>query len=167
MVRTWRFLGFHPLASIQAYFASFRSVRHFDGLNFFACGTRVASAADGRSFGDSPALFKNWLGAAVGEHRGSKVSLCMIVHNEERQLADCLAPVASLFDEIVVVDTGSVDATRRIASQFTSHVFDFPWCDDFSAARNESFAVRAATGCFGSMRMTELATTTSSVCDHS
>jgi tetratricopeptide (TPR) repeat protein len=68
----------------------------------------------------------------------------MIVRNEERNLAECLAPVASLFDEIVIVDTGSVDDTRRIAGRFTPHVFDFPWCDDFSAARNE--ALRHSTG---------------------
>jgi glycosyltransferase involved in cell wall biosynthesis len=66
------------------------------------------------------------------------VSLCMIVRNESGQLAECLGPVASLFDEIVIVDTGSHDATKQIAARFTPHVFDFPWCDDFSAARNES-----------------------------
>jgi O-antigen biosynthesis protein len=62
----------------------------------------------------------------------------MIVRNEEGQLADCLTPVARLFDEIVIVDTGSHDATRQVAERFTPHVFDFAWCDDFSAARNES-----------------------------
>jgi tetratricopeptide (TPR) repeat protein len=62
----------------------------------------------------------------------------MIVRNEEHQLSDCLRPVASLFDEIVIVDTGSQDATREVAARFTPHVFDFPWCDHFSAARNES-----------------------------
>ena len=66
------------------------------------------------------------------------VSLLMIVRNEEQQLAACLAPAAALFDEIVIVDTGSRDQTKRVAAQFTPHVFDFPWCDDFSAARNES-----------------------------
>jgi glycosyltransferase involved in cell wall biosynthesis len=84
------------------------------------------------------------LGEAVNEGNGVTVSLVMIVRNEERNLADCLAPVASLFDEIVIVDTGSVDDTRRIAGRFTPHVFEFPWCDDFSAARNE--ALRHATG---------------------
>jgi O-antigen biosynthesis protein len=68
---------------------------------------------------------------------GKTVSLVMIVRNEEHQLADGLTPVASLFDEIVVIDTGSVDSTREVARRFTPHVFDFPWCDDFSAARNE------------------------------
>jgi tetratricopeptide (TPR) repeat protein len=62
----------------------------------------------------------------------------MIVRNEEHQLSDCLRPVAALFDEIVIVDTGSQDATREVAARFTPHVFDFPWSDHFSAARNES-----------------------------
>ncbi len=84
------------------------------------------------------------LGEAVNEGNDATVSLLMIVRNEERNLAECLAPVASLFDEIVIVDTGSVDDTRRIAGRFTPHVFEFPWCDDFSAARNE--ALRHATG---------------------
>jgi tetratricopeptide (TPR) repeat protein len=49
-----------------------------------------------------------------------------------------------LFAEIVIVDTGSHDATRAVARQFTPRVVDFPWCDDFSAARNET--LRHATG---------------------
>jgi tetratricopeptide (TPR) repeat protein len=74
----------------------------------------------------------------VNRPRKPIVSLCMIVRNEGHQLADCLSPVAELFDEIVVVDTGSRDDTREVARRFTTRVFDFPWCDDFSAARNES-----------------------------
>jgi tetratricopeptide (TPR) repeat protein len=62
----------------------------------------------------------------------------MIVRDEEQNLSDCLTPLAGLFQEIVVVDTGSRDRTREVARQFTPHIFDFPWCDDFSAARNES-----------------------------
>jgi glycosyltransferase involved in cell wall biosynthesis len=68
----------------------------------------------------------------------------MIVKNEEANLAACLEPVADLFDEIIVVDTGSTDATRQIAQRFGAKVFDFPWCDSFSAARNE--CLRHATG---------------------
>jgi len=68
----------------------------------------------------------------------------MIVRNEERNLAECLSPVAELFDEIVIVDTGSQDATCEIARRFTPHVHSFEWCDDFAAARNES--LRHATG---------------------
>jgi glycosyltransferase involved in cell wall biosynthesis len=67
-----------------------------------------------------------------------KVSLCLIVRNEEDHLPACLASAAGLFDEIVVVDTGSTDRTREIARQAGARVFDFPWRDDFSAARNET-----------------------------
>lgn len=74
----------------------------------------------------------------------ARVSLCMIVRNEEQNLADCLGPVADLFDEIIIVDTGSHDKTKEVAQRFTPHVFDFTWCDDFSAARNET--LRHATG---------------------
>lgn len=68
----------------------------------------------------------------------------MIVRNEERNLAECLTPVAHLFDEIVIVDTGSHDATVEIARRFTPRVHTFEWCDDFAAARNES--LQHATG---------------------
>jgi len=80
----------------------------------------------------------------VDSHRKATVSLCMIVRNEAHQLEQCLAGALPLFDEIVVVDTGSRDATKQIAARFARQVFDFPWCDDFSAARNES--LRRASG---------------------
>ena len=49
-----------------------------------------------------------------------------------------------MVNEIVVVDTGSTDQTKSIAARFGARVFDFPWVDSFSAARNES--LRHATG---------------------
>ena len=52
--------------------------------------------------------------------------------------------VKNLMDEIVIVDTGSTDRTKEIASRYTDKVFDFEWVDDFSAARNFSF--EKATG---------------------
>ena len=67
-------------------------------------------------------------------------SLCMIVKNEEDVLGRCLDSVESHFDEIIIVDTGSDDKTKEIASQYTDKVFDFPWIDNFAAARNFSFA---------------------------
>ncbi|MCS6851795.1 MAG: glycosyltransferase [Gemmataceae bacterium] len=73
-----------------------------------------------------------------------RVSLCMIVRNEEASLPACLATVSDLVDEIVVVDTGSTDHTRQRAIQLGARVYDFPWCDDFAAARNES--LRHASG---------------------
>lgn len=68
------------------------------------------------------------------------ISLCMIVKDEERTLENCLSSVRDAVDEIVVVDTGSRDRTKEIARQYTERVFDFPWADDFSLARNFSFA---------------------------
>ena len=73
-----------------------------------------------------------------------KLSLCMIVKNEEDVLGRCLKSAKSFADEIIIVDTGSTDKTKVIASNFTSKIFDFKWIDDFSAARNFSFS--KATG---------------------
>lgn len=64
----------------------------------------------------------------------------MIVRNEAHQLAEALTNFSSFADEIIVVDTGSTDDTRILAQQYATRVFDFPWCDDFSAARNVSFS---------------------------
>lgn len=68
------------------------------------------------------------------------VSLCMIVKNEEHHLPRCLSSVRGLMDELIIVDTGSTDRTREIATELGAKVFDFPWIDDFAAARNFSFS---------------------------
>jgi glycosyltransferase involved in cell wall biosynthesis len=56
------------------------------------------------------------------------------------KLPRCLAAAADLFDEIVVVDTGSTDRTVEIALEFGARVFAFVWVDDFAAARNVALA---------------------------
>ena len=76
--------------------------------------------------------------------RKATTSLTMIVKDEEHNISKCLSSVAGLFDEIVVVDTGSKDRTREIAREFGARVFDFVWVDDFAAARNAALA--RATG---------------------
>ena len=70
----------------------------------------------------------------------ASISLCMIAKNEEDVLERCLKSVADLVDEIIIVDTGSTDRTKEIAARFTDKLYDLPWQDDFSAARNESFS---------------------------
>ena len=50
------------------------------------------------------------------------ISVCMIVKNEERILARCLDSLKRLADEIIIVDTGSVDDTKRIAGAYTDKV---------------------------------------------
>jgi tetratricopeptide (TPR) repeat protein len=76
-------------------------------------------------------------GLAVDGNR-PRLSLCMIVKNEEQNLGDCLRTVADIVDELVIVDTGSTDGTKDIAASFGARLFDFPWIDSFCAARNES-----------------------------
>jgi GT2 family glycosyltransferase len=78
-------------------------------------------------------------GSSVSAGR-PKVSLTMIVRDEEANLPACLSSVEGLFDEIVVVDTGSTDRTPEIAREFGARVFDFAWVDDFAAARNAALA---------------------------
>jgi len=73
-----------------------------------------------------------------------RLSLCMIVKDEEKNLPECLKYIRSVVDEIIVVDTGSKDRTPDIAKSLGAKVYYFKWCDDFSAARNES--LRHATG---------------------
>src|SRR5438128_5043091 len=74
------------------------------------------------------------------------ISLCLMVRNEEEKLAACLQSAAGLVDETIVVDTGSTDGTRELASKLGARLFEFPWCDDFAAARNE--CIRHARGDF-------------------
>ena len=72
------------------------------------------------------------------------VSVCMIVRDEQKVLRRCLKSVRDIANELIVVDTGSQDATISIAKEFGAKVFEFEWCDDFSAARNE--AIKNAWG---------------------
>ena len=75
--------------------------------------------------------------AEAGAH---SVSLCMIVKNEVKSLARCLASLKPVVDEMIIVDTGSSDRTVDIAAAFGARVFDFTWHGDFSAARNYSLS---------------------------
>ncbi|MEO2006383.1 MAG: glycosyltransferase family 2 protein, partial [Candidatus Poribacteria bacterium] len=70
--------------------------------------------------------------------RPPTVALAMIVKDEEDFLPGCLASVAGVVDQIIVVDTGSTDATVEIARNHGAEVYDFAWTDDFAAARNVS-----------------------------
>ncbi|MDE7232425.1 MAG: glycosyltransferase family 2 protein, partial [Lachnospiraceae bacterium] len=71
------------------------------------------------------------------------VSVCIIGKNEEKNIENCLAPLADCPFEIVYVDTGSTDRTKEIAANYTDKIYDFTWIDDFSAARN--FALKKAS----------------------
>ena len=75
-----------------------------------------------------------------------EISCCMIVKNEEAHLRGCIQSLFQEVDEIVIVDTGSTDKTKEIATSFGAKVrlFEFPWRNDFSEARNAS--LREARG---------------------
>lgn len=72
------------------------------------------------------------------------ISICIIAKNEEKHLAAFFAHLKQHMGtypyEIVFVDTGSTDPTRDIAQKYADQVWDFPWADDFSAARNFSIS---------------------------
>ncbi|MGO9959948.1 MAG: glycosyltransferase [Solirubrobacteraceae bacterium] len=70
---------------------------------------------------------------------GQTLSLCMIVRDEEQMLPRCLEAVAPFVDEIVIVDTGSTDATIEIARSFDARVIEHAWSGSFAEPRNISF----------------------------
>ncbi|MCH2379021.1 MAG: tetratricopeptide repeat protein, partial [Pedosphaera sp.] len=65
-----------------------------------------------------------------------RLSVCLIVKDEEQFLGDALQSVKAIAQQIIVVDTGSTDRTVEIAEEHGAEVHHFEWCDDFSAARN-------------------------------
>jgi glycosyltransferase involved in cell wall biosynthesis len=70
----------------------------------------------------------------------SQIAVCMIVRDEEENLARCLKSLADLGAKFRVTDTGSRDRTVDVARSFGAETRHFPWRDDFSAARNFSIA---------------------------
>jgi glycosyltransferase involved in cell wall biosynthesis/Tfp pilus assembly protein PilF len=75
---------------------------------------------------------------------GMRVSLCMIVRDEEEWLGRCLEAAREGVDEMIIVDTGSRDRTVEIAESFGATVLFHEWTGDFSEARN--IGLNAATG---------------------
>jgi glycosyltransferase involved in cell wall biosynthesis len=110
-----------------------------EGENHLDCQSRVP---DSRRTEAGESHFSTAISGSSA--REVKVSLTMIVRDEENNLPHCLESVRGLFDEMIIVDTGSIDRTKEIAREFGAKVFDFVWIDDFAAARNE--ALSHATG---------------------
>ena len=75
---------------------------------------------------------------------GFSLSVCIIARNEEARISRCLDSAVAIADQVFLVDTGSTDATVKIAETYGVKVERFEWCDDFSAARN--FSLQQATG---------------------
>jgi glycosyltransferase involved in cell wall biosynthesis/Tfp pilus assembly protein PilF len=94
--------------------------------------------------GDANPAWLDLSPVAPKQNPGGRLSVCLIVKNEERFLAQCLKSVRGLAAQLVVVDTGSTDRTVEIAREFGAEIYSFAWCDDFAAARNA--ALEHATG---------------------
>lgn len=73
-----------------------------------------------------------------------RISQCMIVKNEEKNIEKALTWAKDIVYEQIVVDTGSTDRTVQIAEEMGAKVFHFKWIDDFSAAKN--YALDQAVG---------------------
>lgn len=73
-----------------------------------------------------------------------RLSLCMIVRDEADCIEEAIKSMSGCGDEIIVVDTGSVDETKDIAAKCSARVYDIKWSDDFSSARN--LALEKASG---------------------
>lgn len=78
------------------------------------------------------------------EGKQVRISQCMIVRNEEKNIERALSWGKSVMWEQIVVDTGSTDQTVKLAGQMGAKVFFFPWTDDFAAAKN--YAIEQAQG---------------------
>lgn len=73
-----------------------------------------------------------------------KISQCMIVKDEEKNIERALSWGKGIVSEQIVVDTGSSDRTVEIAERMGAKVYHFPWIDDFAAAKN--YAIDQAQG---------------------
>ena len=128
---------FHPEATLQLidYYlennALDRAVHYTSALikitPFWTLAQKLAESFDHRKFK------KNNDDQSVNE----RISLCLITKNEEPNIARCLDSVRDIVDQIVVVDTGSNDNTKTIATSYGAEVYEHEWKEDFSEARNK------------------------------
>ena len=86
-------------------------------------------------------LFEKKQEQMTKNHKGPRLSIGLIVKNEEKHIDKCLSALETLRKELdcelIIGDTGSTDATKEIALKYTDNVFDIIWEDDFGSARNQ------------------------------
>jgi GT2 family glycosyltransferase/tetratricopeptide (TPR) repeat protein len=145
-------------AGFRAVIARDCFVHHFGSATFKSIGIdiRTLLVANSCSFREKwapaasaeVALAKIPLKIGVNLIGRPRLSLCMIVRDSARTLRACLESVKPWVDEMVIVDTGSSDDTPRIAAELNARVYQFKWCDSFSAARNESLKLASGDWIF-------------------
>jgi glycosyltransferase involved in cell wall biosynthesis/Tfp pilus assembly protein PilF len=84
------------------------------------------------------------INTAVKQSVKPMISVCMIAKDEEKYIDRCLKSVKPIADEIIFIDTGSMDRTIEIAKIYTDKIYFHPWNDSFSEARNH--CLKYATG---------------------
>jgi hypothetical protein len=73
-----------------------------------------------------------------------RLALVVIARDEATRIARLLDSVRPWVDEMLVLDTGSVDDTAAVAAAHGARVERFDWCDDFAAARNRALDLAGA-----------------------
>ncbi|MBN2071807.1 MAG: tetratricopeptide repeat protein [Candidatus Krumholzibacteriota bacterium] len=81
---------------------------------------------------------------SIRNRKKAVISCCMITRDEGEFIENAIESVKGLADEIIIVDTGSVDDTARKAERLGARVFTCEWRNDFSEARNR--AISKASG---------------------
>lgn len=110
-----------------------------------------AFSADPTEMVTEPSLFTAEMGAAlrrrmaIWEHIAARagelrIAAAVFVRDDAHDMETWLVNTEVYADELVVVDTGSTDGTRALAENAGAKVVDFPWQDDFAAARNAAIA---------------------------
>jgi glycosyltransferase involved in cell wall biosynthesis len=130
------FLFISILLQQEEYIEAMEEIEH--ALLTFGIDDEILSAA---------VTVREHIGPLIIKETSRKIgtlSVCMIAKDEEKYMARCLASLKPVADEIIVVDTGSTDRTKNIARAFGAQIFDFPWTNDFSEARN--FSLEKAKG---------------------
>lgn len=132
--------GYRTVIAVDSF------VHHFGSRSFIGSGVDFAKIMQENNqkyrqkWQTSEKLLENYQAASKADELGypHTLSLCMIVRDNEDTIGACLESIHPWVDEMIIVDTGSKDRTPEICREYGARMFEFPWCDDFSAARNES-----------------------------